>query len=140
VSRDAIELPPIEALIDLHAEALAAHGGAPGLRDRGILEAALARPHQLLAYSETAVTVFDLAAALCVSLVRGHAFVDGNKRIGLLALIVTLDMNGLQLDVAEREAADTILALAAGKLDEAAFRNWVANHSYERVLPPEPDA
>ena len=137
MSREAIELPPIEALIDLHAEALAAHGGAPGLRDRGILEAALARPHQILAYSERPVDVFDLAAALCVSIVRGHAFVDGNKRVGLYALGVTLAMNGLDLDVAERTAAEVIWALAEGKMDEAAFRDWVAQNSYEPVEPPE---
>ena len=136
MSREGIELPPIEALIDLHAEALAAHGGAPGLRDRGILEAALARPHQILAYSENPVDVFDLAAALCVSIVRGHAFVDGNKRVGLLALGVTLAMNGLDLDVAERQAAEVIRALAAGEMDEAAFRDWVAHNSYEPVEPP----
>jgi death on curing protein len=139
VSRDGIELPSLEGLIELHAETLAAHGGAQGLRDRGILEAALARPLQILAYSENPVDVFDLAAALCVGIVRGHAFVDGNKRMGLIALGVTLAMNGLALDVAEREAARVILDLAAGKLEERAFRDWVARNSYEALEPPPED-
>ena len=130
--RDGIELPPIEAIIDLHAEALKAHGGAPGLRDRGALEAALARPHHILAYSEkSSVTVFDLAAALCVSICRAHAFVDGNKRAALTALGVTLMMNGLMLDVSEREAAEKITALAAGTLSEEEFSAWVERNSYE---------
>lgn len=129
--RAPIELPPIEAIIDLHVEALEEHGGAPGLRDKGALEAALARPRQILAYSEESVTVFDLAAALCVGICRNHPFVDGNKRAGFLALLVTLGLNGLALDAAEREAAAKVTAAASGELDEADFRDWVARNSHE---------
>lgn len=129
--RAPIELPPIEAIIDLHAEALEEHGGAPGLRDKGALEAALARPRQILAYSEESVTVFDLAAALCVGICRSHPFVDGNKRAGFLALLVTLGLNGLALDAAEREVAAKVTAAASGELDEADFRDWVAGNSHE---------
>jgi death-on-curing protein len=130
--REGIKLPPLEAIIDLHAELLDAHGGAPGLRDQGALEAALARPHQLLAYSESDVTVFDLAAALCVSICRNHhPFVDGNKRAGFAALGVTLGLNGLYLDVTEHEAADKVLAVAAGEIDEQTFKEWVMENSFE---------
>lgn len=139
MSREGIELPSVKGLIELHAEVLAAHGGPPGLRDRGILEAALAHPHQLLAYSEKYMSVSDLAAALCVSIVRGHAFVDGNKRMGLIALGVTLAMNGLDLDIAEREAARVILELADNKMDEPTFREWVHRNTYEMVEPPPED-
>ena len=129
--RAPIKLPPIEAIIDLHAEALEEHGGAPGLRDKGALEAALARPRLILAYSEKPVTVFDLAAALCVGIRRNHPFVDGNKRAGFLALLVTLGLNDLELDVAEREAAAKVTAAASGELGEADFRDWVAQNSHE---------
>ena len=129
--RASVELPPIEAIVDLHAEALQEHGGAPGLRDKGALEAALARPQQILAYSEQPVTVFDLAAALCVGICRNHPFVDGNKRAAFLALLVTLGLNDLVLDVAEREAAEKVTAAASGDLDEAGFRDWVARNTYE---------
>lgn len=128
---EAIQLPPVEAIIDLHGELLAEHGGAPGLRDRGALEAALARPHQIRAYAEAHVTVFDMAAAVCVSICRNHPFVDGNKRAGFMALGVILGMNGLFLDVSEREAADTVLALAAGEMAEQDFRDWVARNAFE---------
>ena len=96
--RAPIELPPIKAIIDLHAEALEEHGGAPGLRDKGALEAALARPRQILAYSEESVTVFDLAAALCVGICRNHPFVDGNKRAGFLALLYRPRFLGHQVE------------------------------------------
>ena len=120
--------PPIEAIIDLHDELLAEHGGAPGLRDRGALEASLARPLQIMAYADGHVTLFDLAAAVCVSIIRNHPFVDGNKRAGFCALGVMLGLNGLYLDASEREATARTLALAAGEITEQAFRDWVADH------------
>ena len=120
--------PPIEAIIDIHAELLGEHGGAPGLRDRGGLEASLARGRQLLAYGEKS-TICDLAAAICVSLCRSHPFVDGNKRAAFAALGITLGLNGLVLDVAEREAIRVMLAVAAGNVDEATFCDWVAKNT-----------
>ena len=122
--------PPLRALLDLHDELLAEHGGAPGLRDAGALESSLARPYQLIAYGDDTLTVFDLAAALCASICRNHPFVDGNKRAAFVALGVTLGLNGFELDTTEREAADRILTLAAGTQSEAEFRGWVAYHSY----------
>jgi death on curing protein len=122
--------PPLRALLDLHDELLAEHGGAPGLRDAGALEASLARPYQLIAYGDATLTIFDLAAALCASICRNHPFVDGNKRAAFIALGVTLGLNGFELDATEREAADIILTLAAGTQSETEFRDWVADHSY----------
>lgn len=122
--------PPLRALLDLHDELLAEHGGAPGLRDAGALESSLARPYQLIADGDDTLTIFDLAAALCASICRNHPFVDGNKRAAIVALGVTLGLNGFELDTTEREAADRILTLAAGTQSEAEFRDWVADHSY----------
>lgn len=126
-------LPPLKAILDLHAELLAEWGGAAGIRDMGALEAALARPEHIRAYSADPITVFDLAAALCASICRHHhhPFVDGNKRTAFAALGVTLGLNGLYLDVAEREAAEKVTALAAGEMGEQAFRDCVANNSFE---------
>ena len=122
--------PPLQALLELHGELLAEHGGAAGFRDIGALEASLARPWQLIAYGDDRLTVFDLAAALCVSLCRNHPFIDGNKRIAFAALGVCLGLNGFELDATEREAADVILSLAAGTLSEDRFRAWVADHAF----------
>ncbi len=123
--------PPIEAVIALHGELLEEHGGAAGLRDRGALEMSFARPRQIIAYADVHVTVFDLAAALCVSILRNHPFVDGNKRAGFLALGMMLGMNGLYLDASEREAAEVVLSVAAGEMTEEAFRDWIAANSLE---------
>lgn len=124
----AVVLPPIEAIVDIHAELLAEHGGAPGMRDRGALEASLARARQIIAYGEREPTIFDLAAAVCVSIVRSHPFVDGNKRAGFAALGMTLLLNGSYLDVSERDATAAILDLAAGRTNEEDFRRWVAGN------------
>jgi len=126
---------PLQAVLDLHGELLAEHGGAPGIRDLGALEASLARPYQLIAYGDDRLTIFDLAAAVCVSICRNHPFVDGNKRAAFVALGLVLGLNGFELDAAEREAADVILALAAGTLGEEAFRDWVAGHAYDITGP-----
>ncbi|TWA69076.1 death-on-curing protein [Azospirillum brasilense] len=123
--------PPLQTVLDLHGELLLEHGGAPGIRDLGALEASLARPYQLIAYGDDRLTIFDLAAAVCVSVCRNHPFVDENKRAAFVGLGLCLGLNGFELDAAEREAADTILALAAGTLSEEAFRDWVADHCYD---------
>lgn len=122
--------PPIEAIIDLHDELLVEHGGAGALRDRGALEASLARPLQIMSYADGHVTIFDLAAAICASIIRNHPFVDGNKRAGFCALGLTLGLNGLYLDASEREATTMTMALAAREMTEEAFRDWVTDHSY----------
>jgi death-on-curing protein len=123
--------PPLQAILDLHGELLIEHGGAPGMRDLGALEASLARPYQLIAYGDERLTIFDLAAAVCTSVCRNHPFVDGNKRAAFVGLGLALGLNGFELDAAERDAADKVLALAAGTLSEAAFRDWVADHAHD---------
>lgn len=122
-------LPPPDALIDLQRELIERHGGAHGLRDRGLLDQCMARPRQLEAYGETAVDAVTVAAALCISLCRNHAFVDGNKRIAFMGLGVTLALNGLYLDAAESDATDVMLRLAAGEIAESEFEAWVRARS-----------
>lgn len=104
-------LPPSEARIDLQRELIERHGGAHGLRDRGRLDLCLARPRQVEAYGATSVDAVTVAAALCFSLCRNHAFVDGNKRIAFMGLGVTLALNGLYLDAAESDATDVMFRL-----------------------------
>ncbi len=111
----------------IHLEQIAEHGGRPGLRDGNLLESALARPRQLLTYRE-GVTLPRLAAVLCIGIARNHAFVDGNKRVALLAMYAFLRLNGRELDADEMEAAETIESVAAGRLDELALTNWIADH------------
>lgn len=118
---------PIDAVIDLHAELLAEHGGAAGLRDRGALESALARPLQLQAYDPEA-DLFALAAAAAHGITQNHPFVDGNKRAAFVTLGVFLTLNGRYLDATEQAAGQVIVELAAGRLSETELAAWLREH------------
>lgn len=111
------------ALDLLHDESIAEHGGASGVRDEGLLESALARPQNLLAYGDPDVAA--LAAAYAFGLAKNHAFVDGNKRAAFLAVGMFLAINGWKLVTTQSEATLAVLALAAGEIDEEEFAAWV---------------
>ena len=123
VQRKALEL--------LHGESLIKHGGAPGLRNEGLLESALARPHHLVAYGEPDLA--DLAAAYGVGLAKNHPFVDGNKRAAFLAVGLFLLVNGHRLVATQAEATAAMLAVAAGELDEPSFAAWLRAHLQRRT-------
>ena len=114
-------------LVILHDESLAEHGGASGLRDEGLLESALARPLNLVAYGDPDVA--DLAAAYGVGLAKNHAFVDGNKRAAFLAVGLFLRLNGHRLKASQADATVTMLGVAAGEIDEAGFAQWLRTNS-----------
>jgi death-on-curing protein len=114
----------VEVVIDLQRMLIDEFGGASGLRDRGGLEAAVARPRQIEAYEEDA-SIFRLAAALAYGLTQNHAFVDGNKRIALTAAGVFLGLNGWYLDAVEQDAVRFTLELSSRQIDEHAFAAWL---------------
>jgi len=116
--------PPVwidesDALV-LHERLLALHGGAPGLRDAGLLKSALARPEQLLAYGKKA-EIIDMAAAYTSGIVKNHPFIDGNKRTGFVIGVLFLELNGLRFIASDIAAADAVLALAAGAITETDY-------------------
>lgn len=104
----------------LHERLLALHGGAAGLRDSGLLESALARPRNRMAYDENA-SIIELAAAYTAGVVGNHPFTDGNKRTGFVLGILFLELNGYHFFASEEDAAEAVLALAAGNLDESGY-------------------
>jgi death-on-curing protein len=118
------------ALILLHDESLAEHGGAPGLRDEGLFRSALARPLNLLAYGEP--DLFDLAAAYGVGLAKNHPFVDGNKRVAFLAIGLFLALNGQRLVATQAEATLVMIDVAAGAVNEQALAGWLREHASPR--------
>lgn len=118
------------ALLLLHDESLAEHGGAAGLRDEGLLDSALARPLNLVAYGEPDVAA--LAAAYGVGLAKNHLFVDGNKRAAFLAVGLFLALNGYRLVATQADATLTMLAVAAGHLSEDDFAAWIRAHATPR--------
>ncbi|MGA2021354.1 MAG: type II toxin-antitoxin system death-on-curing family toxin [Candidatus Sulfotelmatobacter sp.] len=112
------------ALVLLHGETLAEHGGLPGLRDSGALDASLARPRHLHAY-EPESDLPRLAAAYGFGVVRNHPFNDGNKRAGFLAIGLFLARNGRELTADPVEAIAVILRLADGKMKELDLAEWI---------------
>ncbi len=118
------------ALLLLHDESIAEHGGAPGIRDEGLLDSALARPLNLVAYGDPDWA--ELAASYGVGLAKNHPFVDGNKRAAFLAVGLFLALNGRRLAATQAEATLTMLAVAAGSLDEPGFAAWLRAHSRPR--------
>ncbi|MDU0340872.1 type II toxin-antitoxin system death-on-curing family toxin [Bosea rubneri] len=115
-----------DVVADIHSEQLALFGGPDGIRDLGLLESALARPLNRFAYGERDLAV--LAAAYAFGIARNHPFVDGNKRVSLLTLIIFLRLNGIAFAPSEADAAAIILALAAGEVDEEGLSRWIRDN------------
>ncbi|MEJ7688555.1 MAG: type II toxin-antitoxin system death-on-curing family toxin [Variovorax sp.] len=118
------------SLILLHDESLAQHGGAPGLRNDGLLRSALARPLHLVDYGHP--DLGDLAATYGVGIAKNHPFVDGNKRAALLAVGLFLALNGWRLKAPQAEMTLVMLEVAAGGMDDQAFASWIRDHLQPR--------
>ena len=116
-----------DELVAIHTELIAEFGGAPGLRDRGLVESAAARPKHLASYGEP--TVFELAAAYAFGLARNHPFVDGNKRIALVAAFTFLELNGWEVSAEEPAAVLIFLDLAASEIDERELALWLERNA-----------
>ncbi len=114
-------------LVAMHREVIAEVGGRPGLRDQTLLESAAARPKHLAAYGPA--SVFELAAAYAFGLARNHPFIDGNKRIALIAAFTFLAVNGWEVQAEEAATVLVFVDLAAGKLDEKQLARWLERNS-----------
>lgn len=110
----------------IHADQIREHGGRPGLRDAAVLESALARARQRWTY-EPSSTLPRLAAEYGFGLVKGHPFVDGNKRAAFSAMNVFLLLNGSEIEAPEPEVVDVMVRLAAGELDADGLADWLAS-------------
>lgn len=108
----------------IHDAQLREHGGAPGIRDEGLLEAALARAQHKFAYTRR-VDLATLAAAYAFGLAMNHGFVDGNKRAAFMAAYVFLGLNGKDLEAAEPEVVTTMEQVASGRLPEKGLAAWI---------------
>jgi death-on-curing protein len=118
-------------VIWLHDRLIATSGGTQGLRDLGQLEAALAQPNSTFDGADLYPDLVAKAAALCFGLVRGHAFVDGNKRIGHAAMEMFLLINGMRLVAEVGDQERLILDLAAGSLPRETLEAWIRAHAIE---------
>jgi death on curing protein len=113
-------------VLAIHHEQLAEHGGAAGVRDAGLLQSALARAENKMAYGKPSLA--ELAAAYAFGLARNHPFIDGNKRTAFVAAQVFLRLNGRRMHVAHVDATITFLRLAAGEVSEDELATWIGAH------------
>lgn len=116
--------------LSLHDRLLSLYGGSPGVRDVGLLQSALARPRQHEAHSTS--DVITLAAVYTAGIVRNHPFVDGNKRTGFVVGVLFLELNGYDFSAPEEEAAQAVIALAAGQFDEGGYAAFLKANSASR--------
>jgi death-on-curing protein len=117
----------LDVVLAIHDEQLAEHGGQAGVRDRGLLESALARPRNQFAYGESSLP--RLAASYAFGISRNHPFLDGNKRTSLVVAELFLDLNGLGLTASDEACVTTFLRLAAGESSEDDLARWIEANS-----------
>jgi death-on-curing protein len=122
----------VEQLLELHRMQLRTFGGSGGLRDRGALEAAAARPQMTFGGEDLYPDLVAKTAALMHSLVMNHAFVDGNKRVGAMAAELFVGANGYDLDASDDDLTELTLALASGEIKLEALAIWIRQRSRPR--------
>ncbi|CAN5178105.1 type II toxin-antitoxin system death-on-curing family toxin [soil metagenome] len=111
----------------IHYDQLQRHGGRPGIKDENALESAIARPRQKWTY-EVDADLFVLAAAYCFGLATNHAYTDGNKRVGFMAMYTFLGMNDWEIVAPEPEVVQLVLDVVARTRDEKALADWLREH------------
>ena len=114
-----------EQVIKLHAKLIEVTGGSNGIRDEKMLESALNNPFQSFDGKELYPSIHAKAAQLCFGLVKNHAMVDGNKRLGAHAMLVFLALNGYELSYSQTELSDIILAVASGEAGAEDILQWI---------------
>ena len=117
-----------QQVILLHRDVIAQSGVSPEIRDEGLLESALNAPFQTFAGIELYPTIIDKAAQLGYSLIKNHAFVDGNKRIGTHVMLIFLMLNGIDVDYEGEELTRLILGVAAGEISSEQLLAWLQAH------------
>ena len=114
-----------EAVRAVHSRQISEHGGRPGIRDEGLLLSALARPQNLAAYGDPPPDLAALAASYAYGVARTHPFIDGNKRVALVAARTFLLINGADLVASQEEKYVTFLRLAEGRMSEDELAGWI---------------
>ena len=114
-----------ELVIAVHARQITEHGGSAGIRDKTLLQSALARPQQLYAYGNPSPDIAALAASLAYGIAKNHPFVDGNKRTAAVLCELFITVNGMSLEASDQEMLNVFLALAEGSLNENQLANWI---------------
>jgi death-on-curing protein len=121
----------VATVLAIHADQIEAHGGTLGLRDRGLLEAALDRPRNRFHYEPDA-DLCDLAASCSLGIAKNHPFIDGNKRVAFQAMYVLLGLNGPRITAEESDVVSLMLSVASGATPEPELADWLRNNTAPR--------
>ncbi|HEL1661001.1 TPA: type II toxin-antitoxin system death-on-curing family toxin [Streptococcus suis] len=118
----------VEQVIELHTRLIQATGGLDGVRDVGLIESSLSSAFSTYFGVEKYPSIEEKAARLCYSLVNNHAFLDGNKRIGVFVMIIFLELNSIVLNQTNDEIVKLGLGVASSELDYDAILEYIRNH------------
>jgi death on curing protein len=118
-------------ILDLHQRGLDRYGGTEGIRDRGLLQSALARP-QHVAWYQPDETAYSIAATYCIAIVKNHPFIDGNKRTGALAVRAFLAMNGYAFRVPDGELHGVVAGVASSDVTRGELIAFIEDHTTKR--------
>lgn len=121
-----------EHILTLHKALIEEYGGAPELRDEGLLDSAISTPFQTFGEADLYPTIVDKACRLGYGLIKNHPFVDGNKRIGTHAMLVFLEINNVSVEYEDEELIETILGVAAGDVSAEELIAWIFEHINEK--------
>ena len=119
----------IPQIVMMHSALIKETGGLDGIRDENLLDSTVNAPFQTFGGEYVYKTLEAKAARLGYSLVKNHPFVDGNKRIGMLAMLVFLEINGIELACSDQDIIETGLKLAAGEMDDKQLLEWILRHN-----------
>lgn len=115
-------------IIMLHSQLIKATGGSYEIRDEGLLDSAINLPYQSFSGDELFPSIEEKSARLCYGLVKNHAFIDGNKRIGAHSMLILLMINNCELEYTQEELYTIILEVASGEKDYKDIYKWIMNH------------
>ncbi len=119
-------------VLELHRRIMEQSGGALGVRDLGLLESAIAQPRMTFGGEELYPSLPEKSAALGISLIMNHPFVDGNKRAGHAAMETFLVLNGMEINASVDEQERVVLEIASGKLGRETFAEWFQQNTTNR--------
>lgn len=122
-----MKLLTIDEIVFLHKKIIDKTGGSHNIRDMGLLESAVSSIYTGIGDNEKYPTIPEKSARLAFALIKNHAFLDGNKRIGVIVMLATLKMNGYKIGYTQRELIEFALKVAAGKLPYEGILNWILN-------------
>ena len=118
----------LDEVLEIHGDQIDRYGGLAGIRDVSLLNSAVAMPRSGAARAYFHTDVFEMAAAYLFHIVKNHPFVDGNKRVGAVAALVFLDLNGIDVGIRDDDLFDIVIGVAGGTTPKSAVAEFLRQH------------